>query len=303
VRLIPNQCRLGEPQRVNRQVTVKFHLSNLQTICHNFVVSREANMRPAALILLTASFIPCMVSAQEQAPPVRQVQAQDGGAREVLESIVIPPMRDAPFTLSLHTEWVRSLSDSGAITLENQRRIARDGNGRIYEERWFLVPKNGKAKSRMNVIQIADPELHTLYDCFFDGRQICALLNYSGTTSTVYKIDGPPAGPLPNNTGVVTRENLGNELIAGVDTVGTRETTVYNPGVFGNDQKLTLSREYWFASQLGIDLVSRRSDPRFGTQNFTVTSVDLGEPDPKLFDLPEGFKVEDRRPPATNRPN
>jgi hypothetical protein len=256
-------------------------------------------MRTTALILLFLASMSFPLRAQSQAqPPQNQVHVEDGGTREVLESIVIPPMLDAPFTLSLHTEWTRSLSDSGTITLVNQRRIARDGNGRIYEERWILVPKNGKVESRMNLIQIGDPNAHTLYNCFLDGRRICALVTYSETPSTVYKVDGPPAGPLPNDTGFVTRESLGNDMIVGVDTVGTRETIVYNPGVFGNDQKLTLSREYWFASQLGIDLLSKRSDPRFGTQTFTVTSIDLGEPSPQLFDLPEGFKVEDRRPSA-----
>lgn len=254
-------------------------------------------MRSKALVLLSFIFLVSPHRAQSQAQATQnQVHVEDGGTREVLESIVVPPMLDAPFTLSLHTEWARGLSDSGTITLVNQRRIARDGNGRIYEERWVLVPKAGKVESRMNLIQIADPNNHTLLNCFFNGRHICALVTYSESTSTVYKPDGPPTGPLPNDTGFVTHENLGSDVILGVATAGTRETIVYNPGVFGNDQKLTLSREYWFASQLGIDLVSKRSDPRFGTQTFTVASLDLGEPSPQLFEIPEGFKIEDRRP-------
>jgi hypothetical protein len=266
-------------------------------VCQNGPASREAILRPTALILLSLAFTSSSLRAQSQTqPPPNQVHVEDGGTREVLESIVVPPMPDAPFTLSLHTEWARSLSDSGTITLVNQRRIARDGNGRIYEERWWLVPKGGKVESRMNLIQIADPNNHTLMNCFFNGRHICALVAYSESTSTIYKPDGPPTGPLPNDAGFVTHENLGSDVILGVDTAGTRETIIYNPGVFGNDQKLTLAREYWFASQLGIDLVSKRSDPRFGTQTFTVTSLDLGEPSPQLFDIPEGFKIEERRP-------
>jgi hypothetical protein len=261
-------------------------------------------MRGATLFFLSAALIPFTVHARTQSPPVeKQVHVEDGGTREVLESIVIPPLANAPFTLTLQTEWVRALADGGTITLVNERRIARDSMGRIYEERWFLVPKNGKIKSRMTTIQIADPNNHTLYNCFFDGQHICTLVNYSATTSTVFKVDGPPPGPLPNDAGYVTRESLGNQLIANVDTVGTRESVVYNPGVFGNDQKLTVSREYWYASQLGINLLSKRSDPRFGTQAFTVTNVDLSEPASQLFDLPEGFKVVDHRPTAAAPPN
>jgi hypothetical protein len=50
-------------------------------------------------------------------------------------------------------------------------------------------------------------------------------------------------------------------------------------------------------------MLSIRSDPRFGKQTFTATSLILSEPDPKLFELPEGYKVEDRRsssPPEVN---
>jgi hypothetical protein len=37
--------------------------------------------------------------------PVQQYRVEDGGTREVLESIVIPPKANAPFSLLLQTEW------------------------------------------------------------------------------------------------------------------------------------------------------------------------------------------------------
>jgi hypothetical protein len=51
------------------------------------------------------------------------------------------------------------LNNSGSFTLANERRIVRDAYGRIYQERWILVPKGGSYKSHMNVFQITDPEL------------------------------------------------------------------------------------------------------------------------------------------------
>jgi hypothetical protein len=96
---------------------------------------------------------PLAPGAQRQGPqkPVQQFYAQDGGTSEYLESIVIPPKREAPFTLTLETEWVKTLSDGGAMTLVNKRRIARDSEGRIYQARWFLVPKKGNAASGVSV--------------------------------------------------------------------------------------------------------------------------------------------------------
>src|ERR1700675_3307398 len=67
------------------------------------------------------------------------------------------------------------------------------------------------------------------------------------------------------------------------------------PMFFGNDRKVTIEREFWYSPKLGINLIAKRSDPRIGTQTFTATNLILSEPDPKLFELPDGFKVIDRR--------
>jgi len=103
---------------------------------------------------------------------------------------------------------------------------------------------------------------------------------------------------LPNDMGEAIHEDLGTQLIAGVETAGTRDTVIYNAGLFGNDRKMTIEREYWYSPKLGFNLLSKRSDPRIGSQTFTATNLILSEPDPKLFDLPEGFKVVDRRQTA-----
>jgi molybdate transport system permease protein len=148
----------------------------------------------------------------------------------------------------------------------------------------------------MTTIQISDPNNHTHYNCFPATRD-CELGLYGPTTSTGFDVQGAAAtGPLPDDMGYSIHEDLGKQLTSGLETVGTRENTIYNPGVFGNDRKITVSREFWFSPKLGINLISKRSDPRFGTQTFTITNLILSEPDPQLFELPEGYKVVDLRP-------
>jgi len=263
-------------------------------------------MLRATLVILLAVLSPTVLYSQTTAEDggTRQVQALDGGTRQVLESIVIPPKANAPFFATLHTDWVRGSPESGTVTLVNTRRIARDASGRIYQERWILVPKNGNVKSRMNAIQISDPSAHTLYTCMLlITPKVCTLTSYSPSTSTVYNVTGVPVGPLPNDTGYVTREDIGHQVILGVDTAGTRETVTYNPGAIGNDEKISLMREYWYADQVGINLLSKRTDPSFGTQIFTITEISLAEPDAELFELPKDFQVVDHRqsdPPAVN---
>jgi hypothetical protein len=272
----------------------------------NISASQEAAMVRAVLIAFLTVLCPVALISQTsvQYGGTRQVQVQDGGTRQVLESIIVPPKANSPFVTTLHTEWVRGSSDNGTITFVNDRRIARDSSGRIYQERWLLVPKNGNVDSQMNAVQISDPSEHTLYTCFLlVSPKVCTLTTYSPTTSTIYNVAGAPAGPLPNDAGYVAREDLGHQMLLGVDTVGSREIVTYNPGVIGNDQKINLTREYWYAERLGINLLSKRSDPSFGTQIFTVTEINLSEPDVHLFELPQGFKVVDHRqadPPAVD---
>jgi hypothetical protein len=230
-------------------------------------------------------------SAQQEWTPGAH---QDGGVSQVLQSIYIPPLRNAPFTAVVHTEWVRPLAGGGSSTLVNQRTVARDRDGRIYEERWALVPKNTDVKSVMNVIQIYDPNEHTGYDCFILGRRhgVCDLGSY-------FPVERQEAifrpGPLPGNAGNRTHEDLGKRDIDGVETIGTRDTTIVNAGAMGNDQPMKIVREFWHSPQLGINLISIVSDPRIGTQTFTLADIAVTEVDPKYFQLPDGFVVEDQR--------
>lgn len=221
-------------------------------------------------------------------------QGFDGGVTQTLQSIYIPPMTGAPFSAVVHTEWTRPIPGGGSYSMVNERRVARDSRGRIYEERWWLVPKDSGEKSRMNVIQIADPNQHTLYNCWVFERK-CNLLKFAEPAVAAYRPPVVPTGPLANNKGYVTTLELGTRTIAGIDTTGTRETTTLLPGAFGNDRNLVTTREFWQASQIGVNLLSILDDPRTGRQTFTLSDVSLNEPDPQLFEVPEGYQVVDQR--------
>ncbi len=254
----------------------------------------RSNLRSFRLLVFLFASSTCLLS-QAPSPAVR---TYDGGTRQMLESIFIPPMTHAPFSLTLETEWTRPFgSSNGTYTLVNKRRIMRDGAGRIYQERWLLVPKNGKMSSEMDFIQISNPAEHTLYNCQIDIKQ-CFLLSYTGSTSASYQPAIQPSGALPNNSGYHQHEDLGHNDVAGVDTIGYRETTTLNPGVFGNDQPMVTTREFWFSPQLGLNLISKLNSPQSGRQLFTATDLSTSEPDPKFFTLPDGFTVVDQHSAA-----
>jgi hypothetical protein len=262
-----------------------------------FAMSRRFGMRVAPVMLLTLLAVPSSVLAQSEIkpqPPV--IQVADGGTSGRMESIFIPPLANAPFTLTLGTEWSRPLGNGGTFTLANQRHIVRDGKGRIYQERWILVPKGSKIESHMDVFQITDPAQHTWINCGVKEK-VCVLMPYTLTTDAVYKPAIGTTGPLPDGSGFHLHEDLGLSNSNGVNTTGYRETITLNPGVLGNDRPMVTTREFWYSAQLGINLISKVDDPQNGNQFFAVTELTTSEPDPRFFEVPEGYKMVDQRKP------
>jgi hypothetical protein len=233
-----------------------------------------------------------LAGAQQQGSSARKVA--DGGTSGRMESIFVPPKAGAPFSLMLATEWSRPLANGGSFTLANERRIVRDSKGRIYQERWILVPKGSKIKSFMDIFQITDPEKHTWYNCR-TADKVCELLLYQLETTDKFVPATAPSGPLPDGTGVRQHDDLGVSNTAGVDTHGYRETVTLNEGVLGNDRPMVTTREFWFSSKLGFNLLSMVDDPQSGKQVFTVKDLSLSEPELSLFEVPEGHTVVDHR--------
>ncbi len=230
-------------------------------------------------------------AAASQQPAVR---IPDGGVGEAMQSIFIPPKPGAPFSMTLATEWTRPMENGETVTLVNQRRILRDSKGRIYQERWMLVPKNGNIKPEMSIFQITDPEQHTGYNCEVRTK-VCNLLQYRLTTELTYLPPTTTSGNLPDGSGYRLHEDLGSNVTQGVETHGYRETLTVYESVLGNDKPVVNMREFWYSPQLGVSLKSIVVSPQRGKQVFTVKELSTSEPEPGYFEVPEGFKVVDRR--------
>lgn len=244
------------------------------------------------LLLAPASFA--------QSPQTRPA-LPDGGVRERLVSIFIPNIANAAFSATVNTEWVRVLPDNTRITLVNHRLIARDAAGRVFQERRLLVPQQGHQESFVTQTEIKDPVLKLQYICI-PSEKTCQVEIREPMLTAVQ----PPTGTRPPHGSTSTEpqvEALGTRTIGGVETIGTRETVVIPAGEIGNDSTINTSREFWFSPRLGLNLISVRDDPRFGTQRFEVSDIVLGEPDAALFAPPEGSRIIDlRNPPESKAP-
>jgi hypothetical protein len=222
---------------------------------------------PSALLVLLV-LITRTGAAQSQL-----VHAPDGGTRETIASIFVPPLPNAPFSATVNTDWTRYLEDGATRFIRNHRAIARDGQGRVFQERRFFAAPGSPNESRLMRTEIADPVRHTLAYC--DPYQhLCELRFYAAMLPAAL----PPAGSSPNGARNVTRESLGTQTINGLETVGTREVQALSAAIVGTDRPVT-----------------KRSDPQSGLEVFTVTDIDSSEPDPGLFALPNDARVADLR--------
>jgi len=210
----------------------------------------------------------------------------DGGSREVLVSILIPSLPNAPFSAVVNTESIRQLANGTSITLKNHRAIARDRAGRIFQERRLLVPEDGKHESVVTQIEISDPVAHELFICV-PKEQVCQVEDFDASAFQAPKTAASHGGP--------NLQDLGKQSVGGVETIGTRETVVLEAGKIGNDSPIEVQREYWYSPQLGVNLISRLPDPRVGIQNFEVSEIVLTDPDAKLFRVSSKMKVIDLR--------
>jgi hypothetical protein len=250
-------------------------------------------MKRAAFFLLFAVVAGISVRVVLAQSPDDSLHAPSGGVRTRVISIAVPPLPGAPFTATVTTEWKRVLDDGSTVTIGNHRTIARDNSGRVFEERRGLYPAGDSRENEINHLEFDDPRAHTQTTCW-PNSHICEVTGYFANAFT------PPAvvaGPLEGGKAYLTRIELGHDSVAGVEAMGTRETTQIEAGAFGNDRAISVVKEFWYSPQLEVNLIEKRQDPRYGSQTFTVSPISLGEPDAKLFEIPAGFRIDDKRTP------
>lgn len=212
--------------------------------------------------------------------------APDGGTREMIQSIDVPQKAGAPFKAQVVTAWKRRLEDGTETTIYNRRTIARDSQGRVFQERRFFAPDGNTRATMVSEMDYLDPTMKERTVCTTRDRR-CMVYHRSFIPSEETP-ELPATQTFPNGV-KVTRENLGSNTIDGVQVTGTREIST-SPR-FG-DQEPTI-KEIWYSQRLGVNLVVKRFEPRGGAEDFTVEQIDQTEPSAALFQPPRGYQMVD----------
>jgi hypothetical protein len=204
--------------------------------------------------------------------------------------VFVTPIPDAPLLAVVNTQSSQILKDGTTLNQKTLSAIARDGHGRIFNERRPMVPATETATPPIITIHIYDPQ--TRMNTFIDPRNRVAwqsTLNRPPSALPPEVGSIPLAGATPASP-YVKEEDLGTRKMEGVDVRGIRDTQTI-PAEANNGKEVTVVDEYWYSDELRLNMLAIHKDPRTGGQTTTVTQVDRREPDPAIFEIPSGYKV------------
>ena len=246
-------------------------------------------MKLCALLLLAASAVlTCPLTAQDS--PEEPSRGPDAGTRTHVHGIQVFPAAGRPFSAKDNIKWTHNLQDGSTVTTYLFASVARDSQGRIYREHRHLVPGNTYQQFVQEYFVLLDPVAHTRTACTMKTRR-CVISVYRASTKFVRL----PDRPHDEGTGYLSRESLGTGVVDNLNVVGTRETLSIGPGTVGNAQSLVATGEFWYSPDLQVNLSVTRKDPRIGTQLLQLVDLARAEPDPAIFQVPDGFVVQDLR--------
>jgi hypothetical protein len=203
-----------------------------------------------------------------------------------------------PFSGEWVTTRVQTLADGTQVTYVEKEARMRDAEGRLRIERYASRNEAASEASEAPAsIDIVDPVAGQIIrlDPSAKTARITALAASVAAprAPTAPAVIAPPAAhPLPRPR----FEPLGTQSIDDVDAIGTRITQVIPAGAQGNDRELTVVHESWFSPDLKVDLLVRHSDPRSGEASTEAQNLSLDEPDPALFQIPEGYRITGQQP-------
>jgi uncharacterized protein YecT (DUF1311 family) len=252
---------------------------------------RPAFLRVALLVSCLVSFRPLIAqdtgqSAAPAAAAPTYAPDPDSGMAGHVDGLFIPLVPGQPFHAKVAVQIHRQLPDGTVVDQKYYTLVARDSVGRAHREARDPVPADSDLDPPLLRTTVYDPKTSLITNCYPEQR-ICRQMTFDPTQHPVDE----PVGPSSDGKSVLTREDLGKKTIDGLEVIGTRETRTYNPGAFGNDKPVVVTKEIWYSPQLQFNLSVTRLDPRNGTQKLEVTDLKLGEPGPEWFAMPDGYRL------------
>jgi hypothetical protein len=93
--------------------------------------------------------------------------------------------------------------------------------------------------------------------------------------------------------GETRQESLGTQTIEGVEAEGSRIVYTIQAGAIGNDRIIEVVFERWYSPELHLVIMAKHTDPRSGETVYRLTNINRSNPDPSLFEIPDGYTVNE----------
>jgi hypothetical protein len=223
------------------------------------------------------------------------VRAQDDG------SIFVTPIPNAPFSGTVRVERTDIQPNGNPVQLWSERKIARDNEGRIYNEFRPFVPTTTKTVPDAIVIHLYDPRNRMTEYLYPEQKTYrMMILNRPPPTDTPGNFASPTAAAAPPSE-FTRQEDLGYRTIAGLQVHGVRVTQTLTAAESGTGEEVTVTNEYWYSEALRLNLATKHNDPRSGKScvTMTVTQIERSEPSAALFGVPADYTMAGlAKPPA-----
>ena len=238
----------------------------------------------------------CLAAAFAMAQAPAEVDhAPYGGVREWVAGIGIPPVPNLPFTGKVIISAGSTLADGTNVQRKTINVVARDSQGRTRNEGRQLVAAGEGSEPRILHVAIYDPPAHTRW-MILPPQRVVRVFHVNGIPPANYQ---PPSPQLPKGV-VLSKVELGTQVVEGLELHGTRETRTYPAGLYGNDRSFEVVDEFWYSPDLKVNVIVRHNDPRTGLQTVGLTEITRTEPDAKLFEVPPDYRKIDEGSPNVN---
>jgi hypothetical protein len=90
----------------------------------------------------------------------------------------------------------------------------------------------------------------------------------------------------------IQREELGTEVITGMQLRHGRETSRYPAGFAGYKDAYTVVIDYWYSQELQSFVLVKQLGPFNSVHTLTLRNIRHQDPDLSLFTIPKDYKVE-----------
>jgi len=259
----------------------------------------------AAILMLSAFNAGAQDDLAQQTKAMLQQMLADHKIMGLEGGVMGPAVTGVPYSADEIRENTQVLADGTRIHSENKVTVYRDSEGRIRRETpssieiWdpttgagYVLDPKSLTYQKMQVrrmVRSVDGNTQVSTYVFSGGARAGAM---EGSSLMV----GPPPPPPPGmvtrmSTAQAKKEPLDARVIEGLNCEGERSTSTIETGAIGNDRPISTVVERWYSPDLQTTVMTTKSDPRMGTEQFRLVNVRRGDPDPSLFQLPAGYQA------------